>query len=150
MLVPLLNKFKFQMKSFLLILTLSLISITLSAQTPDTTLKQLNWSELENKENASFPVSFNYQKHLIEFVQNYTPKIRNLQKDTVDVQIDVDTAGVISNVTIVRSAHAWLEHAALDFVRTWPQMVPANQEGRKVKSRTTIPIVFPYGKEKDK
>ena len=139
------------MKSFLLIFTLSLINITLSAQTtPDTTFKQLNWSELENKENASFPLSFNYQKHLTEFVKNYSPKIRNLQKDTVAVQIDVDTSGVISNVTIVRSAHARLDQAALDFVKTWPQMVPANQNGRKVKIRTSIPIVFTTGKEKDK
>ena len=133
------------MKSFLIIFTLIVITIRLSAQTPDTSFKQLNWSELENKENVSFPLSFNYQKHLTDFVKHYTPKIRNLQKDTVAVQIDVDTSGVISNVTIVRSAHSRLDQAALDFVRTWPQMVPANMNGIKIKARTTIPIIFTTG-----
>lgn len=54
----------------------------------------------------------------------------------------VEKDGSITNVDIVRSVHPALDEAAINFVNKMPKWIPAKNNGKIVRSRYYLPVVF--------
>lgn len=54
----------------------------------------------------------------------------------------VEKDGSITNVDIVRSVHPALDEAAINFVNKMPKWIPATNNGKIVRSRYYLPILF--------
>lgn len=54
----------------------------------------------------------------------------------------VEKDGSITNVDIVRSVHPALDEAAINFVSMMPKWIPAKNNGKIVRSRYYLPVVF--------
>jgi protein TonB len=72
----------------------------------------------------------------------YPPKaVRKQIEGEVVVQFIVDEKGKISDLQAL-TGHPLLRNAALDVMRQSPKWIPANQDGKKVKSYKKQPILF--------
>ncbi len=60
----------------------------------------------------------------------------------VYVSFVVDTAGNITDVSILRGAHPLLDEEAMRAVRLMPKWTPGKQNGKPVKTRFSLPVVF--------
>lgn len=60
----------------------------------------------------------------------------------VYVSFYVDTLGVISDVTVKRSLRKDFDEEAVRVIKLMPNWIPANCDGRLIKSRMTLPVVF--------
>ena len=63
-------------------------------------------------------------------------------KGTVVVSFVVEKTGEISNVQVARSAEPSLDREAVRLVKYMPLWSPAIKSGSKVRSRTSISVVF--------
>ena len=57
------------------------------------------------------------------------------------MQFTIDKTGQIKNVR-ARGPHASLEQEAVRVIHTLPKMIPAEQEGKKVAVKYTLPITI--------
>ena len=60
----------------------------------------------------------------------------------VVVTFDVNADGSIGNVKVKESSHPMLDSEVVSKVESMPSWIPAKQNGRKVKVKYTLPIVF--------
>ena len=60
----------------------------------------------------------------------------------VVVTFDVNVDGSIGNVKVKESSHPILDSEVVSKVESMPSWIPAKQNGRKVKVKYTLPIVF--------
>lgn len=67
----------------------------------------------------------------------------------VTLQFIIDTAGIVSDVKVVRSAHPLLDNEAVRVVSSSPAWDPVTVKGRKANVRFTFPVVFGISKKED-
>lgn len=60
----------------------------------------------------------------------------------VFVQFTVNKDGSIQDVQVVRGAHEMLNAEAVRVVSSMPKWTPGEQQGQKVRSKFTLPVVF--------
>ena len=60
----------------------------------------------------------------------------------VIVQFVVDKDGSITNPTVVRGVDAYLEKEAIRVISGMPKWKPGVQNGKKVRVKYTVPVVF--------
>lgn len=60
----------------------------------------------------------------------------------VYVSFVVDKKGRIKNVQVDRSVHPKLDEAAVNVINKMPKWRPGEQDGKRVKCRVRIPIIF--------
>lgn len=63
-------------------------------------------------------------------------------KGTVVVSFVVEKTGELSNVQVIRNAESSLDREAVRLVKYMPRWIPALKNGSKVRSRTSVSIVF--------
>jgi protein TonB len=72
----------------------------------------------------------------------YPPALRKRGiQGTVQIEFVVDTRGVVSKPSVVKSVHPELDRAALDAVKQW-KFQPAMRGGQPVPIKTRAPITF--------
>ena len=72
---------------------------------------------------------------------------RNGMRKKVDVSFIIDKDGTVNqeSVTVVRSEHPSLDEEAVRLVRSFPPWNPGTQNGKPVRSRFVLPVMFnPY------
>lgn len=67
----------------------------------------------------------------------------------VTLQFIIDTAGVVSSVKVMRSAHPLLDNEAVRVVSSSPAWNPVTVNGKKANVRFTYPIVFDLRKKEN-
>ncbi len=94
---------------------------------------------------ASFPGG---QQKLIEFIQNnirYTDGMKETGiNGRVIVFFQINEDGTISNAKIARSVHPLFDNEALRIVSIMPKWSPAARNGKRIKTRYSLPISFKY------
>ena len=68
--------------------------------------------------------------------------IKKKIQGTVIIQFIVDKDGKVTDVLVVKSVEFSLDQEALRIIRRSPDWIPAEQNGKKVKSYKKQPIVF--------
>lgn len=63
---------------------------------------------------------------------------------------EIDTFGVVSNPSILRKVHPWLDTEAIRIVSLLPNWIPATQNNAKIISKSAVTIIFDIEKEKEK
>lgn len=80
------------------------------------------------------------------YIQNniHYPEIdkKNKEQGTVYVQFVVNLDGSICNVVILKGVSETLDAEAVRVIKSMPKWTPANDNGKSVRGRYTIPISF--------
>ena len=102
----------------------------------------------EIEENNEIPPQFPggtqaMMRFLNENIRYPAIAMGNNQQGRVILQYVVDVTGEIVDITIVRSSgFPLLDKEAIRVVQLMPNWIPGEQDGRKVRTRFTLPVVF--------
>ena len=88
---------------------------------------------------AQFPGGPDSLKYFIERNFCYPPNWVELQ-GTVYVRFIVETDGSISDVKVIRSLDPPMDDEAVKVVRSMPKWIPAEKDGKAVRSRFLLPV----------
>lgn len=58
------------------------------------------------------------------------------------VSFVVERDGSLSNVKVIRSVEEHLDKEAIRIVKSMPKWIPARQNGKVVRCKYTVPVVF--------
>ena len=73
----------------------------------------------------------------------YPPEcVRTRKEGVVEVAFIVEPTGKISDPRIIKSADAMLNHEVLRVLHMMPKWIPAQKNGRTIRSQVTLPVVF--------
>ena len=90
---------------------------------------------------AQFPGGPDSLKYFIERNLCYPPSWAELQ-GSVYVQFIVEKDGSISDVKVIRSLEPPWDDEAVKGVRSMPKWIPAEKDGKAVRSRFILPVRF--------
>ena len=90
---------------------------------------------------AQFPGGPDSLKYFIERNLCYPPSWAELQ-GSVYVQFIVEKDGSISDVKVIRSLEPPWDDEAVKVVRSMPKWIPAEKDGKAVRSRFILPVRF--------
>jgi protein TonB len=92
---------------------------------------------------AEFPGGYPaFQKYLLDSIVYPQEAVNQQIQGNVYVEFIVFQDGRLDNFKILRSPHELLSNEALRVVKTFPNLTPAQLNGRAVSSRFRIPIAF--------
>jgi len=92
---------------------------------------------------ASFPGGETALKSYLETAKDYPQAaIENKEEGTVYISFVVEKDGSISTIDVLKSPAATLTTESIRLVKTMPLWIPAEQEGKAVRTKVTIPVKF--------
>jgi protein TonB len=95
------------------------------------------------EKNPEFPGGEPARLKYLQNSLNYPQEaVRNKIQGTVFVQFVVNRDGKIVDVKVVRGVHSLLDNEAIRVVKNMPAWIPAEQQGKKVRSQFTLPVTF--------
>ena len=117
---------------------------------------QLNDTLLPSEEEAVYPPIYNVIDQMPEFPGGSAELLKYLSthikyptmsqemgsQGRVIVQFVVDKDGSITNPTVVRGVDAYLDKEAIRVISGMPKWKPGVQNGKKVRVKYTVPVVF--------
>ena len=113
---------------------------------PDSILNPTKGNTLNCKEEAVIPEFPGGVGKMISYIADSLqyPFIaqRTKTQGKVLVQFMVDTAGKVSNASVVRSADYYLNREAIRVINAMPDWTPGNKCGTKINFFVTVPVVF--------
>ena len=92
---------------------------------------------------------------LYKFLNNNLKYPEDAKKDSIQGRVicrfTIDTDGSITDIRVLRSVHPSLDAEAVRVISAMPKWVPAEIDGKKIKRKFTMPIVFKmYTDKQDK
>ena len=142
------------MKKTLILLLLTLVAYTLQAQVPPTepnspTPPALNAEEDEEEviqyveTSPEFPGGTEaLMQYIADNIQYPDSARANKIEGTVFIQFVVEADGSLTNFKLCRDIGYGCGEEALRVVQSMPRWVPGDINGRKTRSRFTLPIMF--------
>ena len=113
---------------------------------PDSVLNPSKNNSANCKEEAVLPVYPGGEERMKAYIADSLqyPFIaqRTKTQGKVMVQFMVDTAGKVSNASVVRSADYYLNREAIRVINAMPDWVPGNKCGTKINFFVTVPVIF--------
>jgi len=113
---------------------------------PDSVLNPTKGNTANCKEEAVIPEFPGGESKMISYIADSLqyPFIaqRTKTQGKVLVQFMVDTAGKVSNASVVRSADYYLNREAIRVINAMPDWTPGNKCGTKINFFVTVPVVF--------
>lgn len=85
------------------------------------------------------------QKALMEYMQENIKYPKGVEASgKVMVQFMVDTKGQVKKVKVTKSVHPKLDEEALRVIKSMPNWIPGEKDGKKVNTTLALPIQFVY------
>lgn len=113
---------------------------------PDSVLNPTKENALNCKEEAIIPEFPGGEEKMTAYIADSLqyPFIaqRTKTQGKVIVQFMVDTAGKVSNASIVRSADYYLNKEAIRVINAMPDWTPGTKCGNKINFFVTVPVIF--------
>jgi len=113
---------------------------------PDSVLNPTKGTTTTCKEEAVIPEFPGGESKMISYIADSLqyPFIaqRTKTQGKVLIQFMVDTAGKVSNASVVRSADYYLNREAIRVINAMPDWTPGNKCGTKINFFVTVPVVF--------
>lgn len=102
----------------------------------------------EGEERDKKPEFRGGQKALINYMQENVvypeeAKKQNI-KGTSHIGFDITASGEITQVTIEKSAHDLLDKEAMRVIKSMPNWIPGEKNGKKVKAHVVLPVTFKF------
>lgn len=89
---------------------------------------------------------------LYKFLESNLTYPEDAKKDSIQGRVicrfTIDTDGSITDIQVLRSVHPSLDAEAVRVISAMPKWVPAEIDGKKIKRKDTIPIVFKMDTDK--